>query len=61
LAGQGFSSGQAFVEAVSVIFAGTEKVIWERVFLEWMERLRDFEPVRATAIASQSIPFINHI
>lgn len=40
LAGQEFPDGEALVGAINAILEGIEKVTLQRVFLEWMERLR---------------------
>jgi hypothetical protein len=40
LVGQEFPDGKALLGAINAILAGIEKVALERVFLEWMERLR---------------------
>jgi hypothetical protein len=40
LAGQEFPDGEAFVGAINASLEGIEKVTLQRVFLEWMERLR---------------------
>jgi hypothetical protein len=40
LAGQEFPDGEALVPVINAILSGIEKVTSERVFLEWMERLR---------------------
>jgi hypothetical protein len=38
LAVQEFPDGEALLAAINAILRGIEKVILERVFLEWMER-----------------------
>jgi histone-lysine N-methyltransferase SETMAR len=40
LAGQEFPDGEALVGAINAILEGIEKVTLQRVFFEWMERLR---------------------